>query len=238
VLEQVLLAAEVNRHISFPPVNQLVYLMFRFMHPLQNCVFLRSVASLKDLPNDSIAEVAVAGRSNAGKSSAINTLANRNRLAHVSRTPGRTQLLNFFSLAPGKYLVDLPGYGYARAPLAVKSQWDGLLTPYLRDRPQLSGLLLIMDCRRPFTDIDARMIGWFSQSGKPVHILLSKSDKLSRQQSTRTLVQVRDHLATLPGAFSAQLFSSLKKVGIADAERALVNMLQVVDTQVTQAEQT
>ena len=117
----------------------------------QNAVFHTTVANLRDLPQDAISEVAFAGRSNAGKSSAINTLAGRVRLAFVSKTPGRTQHLNYFTLAAGKYFVDLPGYGYAKAPEEIRTQWEGLIGPYLSRRGPLVGLVVIMDCRRPFT---------------------------------------------------------------------------------------
>ena len=124
----------------------------------QKAVFHTTVAHLRDLPRDAVCEVAFAGRSNAGKSSAINTLAGRVRLAFVSKTPGRTQHLNYFTLEEGKYLVDLPGYGYAKAPEAIRSQWEGLIGPYLQGRSPLVGLVIIMDARRPLTDLDWRMI--------------------------------------------------------------------------------
>jgi GTP-binding protein len=172
-------------------------------------------------------EVAFAGRSNAGKSSAINTLTGKTRLAHVSKTPGRTQHLNYFTLAPGKYLVDLPGYGYAKAPDAIKSQWEGLLAPYLETRSSLAGLLLIMDCRRPLTDLDCRLLNWFLPTGRPVHVLLSKADKLSRQAQINALRQVREALAPVGEQCSAQLFSSLKKTGIETCEAVLSRWLDI-----------
>ena len=142
----------------------------------QNASFLTTVANLRDLPADAVHEVAFAGRSNAGKSSAINTLAGRVRLAYVSKTPGRTQHLNYFTLAPGKYFVDLPGYGFAKAPEDIRRQWEGLIGPYLSKRSPLAGLVVIMDCRRPFTDLDRNLIAWFRPSGRPIHFLLSKAD--------------------------------------------------------------
>ena len=153
----------------------------------QQAVFLTTVAHLRDLPQDAVREVAFAGRSNAGKSSAINTLAGRVRLAYVSKTPGRTQHLNYFTLSDGKYFVDLPGYGYAKAPEAIRSQWEGLIGPYLSKREQLAGLVVIMDIRRPLTDLDLRLIDWFRPTGRPIHVLLSKADKLSRQEQTKAL---------------------------------------------------
>ncbi len=162
----------------------------------QKAVFLTTVANLRDLPQDSLREIAFAGRSNAGKSSAINTLAGRVRLAYVSKTPGRTQHLNYFTLEEGKYFVDLPGYGFAKAPEAIRSQWEGLIGPYLSKREQLVGLVVIMDSRRPFTDLDIRLIDWFRPTGRPIHILLSKADKLSRQEQTKILRSVKAEVAT------------------------------------------
>ena len=195
----------------------------------QKAVFLTTVANLRDLPRDSVREVAFAGRSNAGKSSAINTLAGRVRLAYVSKTPGRTQHLNYFRLDEGKYLVDLPGYGYAKAPVAIRSQWEGLIGPYLSKREQLVGLVVIMDSRRPFTDLDIRLIDWFRPTGRPIHILLSKADKLSRQEQTKVLRSVQAEIATWGDAalYSVQLFSSLKKTGVEDAERVLAGWLDI-----------
>ena len=195
----------------------------------QQAVFLTTVAHLRDLPQDAVREVAFAGRSNAGKSSAINTLAGRVRLAYVSKTPGRTQHLNYFTLADGKYFVDLPGYGYAKAPEAIRSQWEGLIGPYLSKREQLAGLVVIMDIRRPLTDLDLRLIDWFRPTGRPIHVLLSKADKLSRQEQTKTLRSVKAELATWgdAGLYSVQLFSSLKKTGVEEAEAVLAGWLGI-----------
>lgn len=195
----------------------------------QQAVFLTTVANLRDLPQDSIREVAFAGRSNAGKSSAINTLAGRVRLAYVSKTPGRTQHLNYFTLADGKYFVDLPGYGYAKAPEAIRSQWEGLIGPYLSKRDQLAGLVVIMDIRRPMTDLDLKLIDWFRPTGRPIHILLSKADKLSRQEQTKALRSVTAEVATWGDAelYSVQLFSSLKKAGVEECESVLAGWLDI-----------
>ncbi|MCH2219552.1 MAG: ribosome biogenesis GTP-binding protein YihA/YsxC [Dechloromonas sp.] len=195
----------------------------------QNAVFLTTVANLRDLPQDALREVAFAGRSNAGKSSAINTLAGRVRLAYVSKTPGRTQHLNYFTLAEGKYFVDLPGYGFAKAPEAIRSQWEGLIGPYLSKRDQLVGLVVIMDSRRPFTELDVRLIDWFRPTGRPIHIMLSKADKLSRQEQTQVLRSVKAEIATWgdAGLYSVQLFSSLKKTGVEEAERVLAGWLEI-----------
>lgn len=195
----------------------------------QKAVFLTTVAHLRDLPQDALREVAFAGRSNAGKSSAINTLAGRVRLAYVSKTPGRTQHLNYFTLAEGKYFVDLPGYGFAKAPEAIRSQWEGLIGPYLSKRQPLVGLVVIMDSRRPFTELDIKLIDWFRPTGRPIHILLSKADKLSRQEQTKVLRSVKAEIATWGDAelYSVQLFSSLKKTGVEEAEGVLAGWLDI-----------
>lgn len=177
----------------------------------QNARFYTTVNHLKDLP-PTRAEVAFVGRSNAGKSSAINTLANRTRLAFVSKTPGRTQHINFFDLGEERYLVDLPGYGYAEVPEAVRTHWVALLGRYLQTRQNLVGLIMIMDSRHPLKELDWKMLEFFRETGRPVHILLSKSDKLSRMEQQKTLASVKKALADYP-AVSIQLFSSLKKTG-------------------------
>lgn len=197
------------------------------MSLLQNATFLTTVAQLRDLPPDALYEVAFVGRSNAGKSSAINTLANRTRLAYVSKTPGRTQHLNYFTVAENTYLVDLPGYGFAKAPEAIRSQWEGLLAPYLAKREPLAGVVLIMDSRRPLLELDQRMIDWIKPTGRPIHVLLSKSDKLSRQEATQVLRQVKAKLAEQSENFSAQLFSSLKKTGVEEVEQVLSKWLNM-----------
>ena len=193
----------------------------------QKAVFHTTVAHLRDLPLDAAREIAFAGRSNAGKSSAINTLANHTRLAYVSKTPGRTQHLNYFTLEAGKYFVDLPGYGFAKAPEEIRSQWEGLLAPYLRYREPLVGLVLIMDSRHPLTELDLQMLAWFAQTGKPIHVLLSKADKLTRQEQALALREVQVALAAISDNCSLQLFSSLKKTGVAEAEAVLGGWLEM-----------
>ncbi len=183
--------------------------------------FYTTVNHMKDLPPHGGKEVAFVGRSNAGKSSAINTLANHVRLAYTSKTPGRTQHLNYFSLGQDRYLVDLPGYGYAKVPPDVQKHWEKLLGQYLQTRQELAGLVVIMDSRHPLTALDEGMLEWFSPTGKPVHILLTKSDKLSRQQATKTLFDVRSYLNEHFPFCSVQLFSSLKKTGTDDAEKVI-----------------
>lgn len=182
---------------------------------LNRAQFHTSVAQLRDLPH-SRAEVAFAGRSNAGKSSAINLLTRKNRLAFTSKTPGRTQLINFFELEPDTFLVDLPGYGYAKVPPEMRAKWEGLLSRYLQERGALAGMVLIMDARHPLTPLDRQMLDWFLPTGKPVHILLSKADKLSNGERVQTLRHVRQELAG-HATVTAQLFSSLSRLGADEA---------------------
>ena len=191
----------------------------------QNATFFISAHHLRDLPPASGLEVAFAGRSNAGKSSALNTLANHNRLAYVSKQPGRTQLINFFTLGNDRHLVDLPGYGYAKVPEAMRNHWQTVLSRYLSERSSLAGLVLVMDSRHPLTPLDRQMLDWFSPSGKPVHVLLTKSDKLSRSECALTLNRVRKELNETWGNCSVQLFSSLKKQGVEEAEKVIATWL-------------
>ena len=189
----------------------------------QNASYYISAHHLTDLPAPSGIEIAFAGRSNAGKSSAINTLANHNRLAFVSKQPGRTQLINFFSLGENRFLVDLPGYGYAKVPHAIKDHWQKTLATYLSERSCLFGLVLVMDIRHPLTPLDQQMIEWFSLNKKPIHILLTKADKLSREASFKTLHAVEKEINEKWGnalgiSCTVQLFSSLKKQGADEAE--------------------
>ena len=183
--------------------------------------FVTSIARPVDLAPAPEPEVAFAGRSNAGKSSAINTLAVHTRLAYVSKTPGRTQLINFFRLTNGGMMVDLPGYGYAEVPESIRRQWVHLLERYLTRRENLLGLVLIMDCRHPLTPLDHQMLDWFAPRGKPIHVLLTKSDKLTRGPAAQTLATVRRELAAWGEHVSVQLFSSLKKTGIEEVEKVL-----------------
>ncbi|UOO82160.1 ribosome biogenesis GTP-binding protein YihA/YsxC [Uruburuella testudinis] len=184
------------------------------MNLFQNAKFFTTVNHLKDLP-DTPAEIAFVGRSNAGKSSAINTLTNHVRLAYVSKTPGRTQHINFFELADGHFMVDLPGYGYAQVPEAIRTHWVRLLGDYLQQRRQLIGLVLIMDARHPLKALDVQMLDFFHHTGRPVHILLSKADKLSKNEQIKTLSAVKKALKPYAERqpVSVQLFSSLKKQG-------------------------
>ena len=201
-----------------------------------NAAFHITVAQISGLPADSLAEVAFAGRSNAGKSSAINTLCNHKRLAFVSKMPGRTQHLNFFRVDEGRFLVDLPGYGYAKAPKSQKHVWQALIGGYLADRTQLTGLVMIMDIRHPLTELDRSLLEWFRPSGRPVHVLLSKSDKLSRGPAAQTLLDVRAELKKMGMNATAQLFSSSKKVGVDQAEGVVREWLGVPKKSPGQAE--
>ncbi|MDR0717980.1 MAG: ribosome biogenesis GTP-binding protein YihA/YsxC [Azoarcus sp.] len=198
------------------------------MSIFRHACFETSIAKPSALPPGDGPEIAFAGRSNAGKSSAINTLANHTRLAYVSKTPGRTQLLNFFRLPCGARLVDLPGYGYAAVPEKIRRQWQGLIEDYLKTRANLVGLVLMMDARRPLTTLDRQMIGWFTPSARPIHILLTKSDKLSRGAAQAALLEARAALAQYPpGArLTVQLFSSLARTGIEECEREVGTWLE------------
>lgn len=190
------------------------------MYAFQNVSFYQSAAEMSDLPPDSEVEIAFAGRSNAGKSSVINTLTNRNRLAFVSKKPGRTQLINLFRIPGNKeqFLVDLPGYGYAEVPKTVRAKWGKLLNNYLQQRESLKGLVLIMDVRHPFKDLDMQMLDWFMPTGKAIHILLTKADKLSKSRANETLKQIELFLQeSAYSRCSVQLFSSTTPLGVEDA---------------------
>lgn len=213
--------------------------------------FFTTVNHLRDLPNTQVPEIAFAGRSNAGKSTALNILCNQKKLAFASKTPGRTQHINYFSIGGahvGQHrkdptrvdeirglLVDLPGYGYAEVPGAAKLHWNELLGSYIQSRNQLAALVLIMDARRPFTELDVQMLQWFAPSGKPVHCLLTKADKLNRKESTDALRLARTVLGSyvdergLPFPFSVQLFSALKRTGIDEANDRILELLGLSD---------
>lgn len=178
--------------------------------------FIISAPTLALCPDDTGAEVAFAGRSNAGKSSAINALTQQNALARTSRTPGRTQLINFFSVMndESRRLVDLPGYGYAKVPESVKLEWQKHLAEYLRNRFSLRGLVLLMDVRHPLTEFDQMMLDYADQREMPVHILLTKADKLKKGPASASLQKVRSRLKEWEDMVSVQLFSSLKRDGV------------------------
>ena len=198
----------------------------------RHAVFEISVAEPGGLPAPFGKEIAFAGRSNSGKSSAINTLASHTRLAYVSKTPGRTQLINLFRLKGGAAMVDRPGYGFAQVPMAVRKQWQGLLEHYLTQRSNLVGLVLIMDSRRPLLELDWKMIGWFTATGRPIHCLLTKSDKLTKQEQTKTLRETKKALADQGSTITVQLFSSLKKTGMEEVETVVGAWLSQGDEEV------
>ncbi|MCA1770026.1 MAG: ribosome biogenesis GTP-binding protein YihA/YsxC [Halomonas sp.] len=193
----------------------------------QTAQFLTSAPTLAQCPPDSGAEVAFAGRSNAGKSSAINTLTRQKALARISKTPGRTQLINFFTLGDdvGRRLVDLPGYGFAKVPEQVKLEWQRHLSDYLQRRASLRGLVLVMDVRHPLTEFDQTLLGWADDKAMRVHILLTKADKLKRGPAASALQQVRSRLREWEDLVSIQLFSSLKGQGIEEAHARLDDWL-------------
>ncbi|HAZ7573605.1 ribosome biogenesis GTP-binding protein YihA/YsxC [Legionella sp. PATHC032] len=177
-------------------------------------VFLKSAARVNQLPEDSGYEVAFAGRSNAGKSSALNCLTNNKSLARTSKTPGRTQLINLFSLDEQRRLVDLPGYGYAKVAMEVKLEWQKNLAHYLEARQCLKGLILLMDVRHPLKDLDQILVNWALHRELPVHILLTKSDKLSRSEVKNAVLKVRQYYELAEHLVSVQAFSSVKKDGV------------------------
>jgi GTP-binding protein len=184
--------------------------------------FLTSSWQPHQFPADEGVEVAFAGRSNAGKSSALNAITGRKDLARTSKTPGRTQLINFFSIDSTRRLADLPGYGYAKVPEKMKQHWRELLSKYVETRASLAGLVIVMDSRRPLTDFDVQMIEWSQANGLDVHLLLTKSDKLGRGESTSTLREVREAVKDVA---SVQLFSAVTKVGVDEARSRVLGML-------------
>ncbi|MCM1511507.1 MAG: ribosome biogenesis GTP-binding protein YihA/YsxC [Oxalobacter formigenes] len=209
------------------------------MSALWQARFFTTVNHLRDLPRQDAPEIAFAGRSNAGKSTAINLLCNQKNLAHASRTPGRTRHINFFSIGGAHvgqhrkdpvmaeqiraFLVDLPGYGYAEVAGEAKQHWQQLLGSYLQTRPRLAGLVLLMDARRPFQSLDIQMIEWFLVTGKPIHCLLTKSDKLNKNEARQALDRAKTILKSYinsqgnPLPFSVQLFSAPKRLGLEEA---------------------
>lgn len=176
--------------------------------------FVLSAPDIRHLPSDTGIEVAFAGRSNAGKSSALNTLTNQKGLARTSKTPGRTQLINLFEVADGKRLVDLPGYGYAEVPEEVKLKWQRALGEYLQKRNSLKGLVVLMDIRHPLKDLDQQMVQWAVASNISVMILLTKADKLASGARKAQLNMVREASKVFGGNIQIEVFSSLKKIGV------------------------
>lgn len=207
------------------------------MSKLQQAKFFVTVNHLADLPKETLPEIAFAGRSNAGKSTAINILCSQKRLAFASKTPGRTQHINFFCI-PEKdsllgHLVDLPGYGYAKVDRKVQAHWETLLSKYLQERSQLQGMVLIVDSRRGLTDLDRNMLAWFCPTGKPVHLLITKCDKLNLSEKALVMKAVKDELKLMNvlnppfGVLSAQLFSSTKRIGLEEADALVCQWLTI-----------
>jgi GTP-binding protein len=186
-------------------------------HPYRQAQYTISATQLSELPVDEGIEVAFAGRSNAGKSSAINTITDQKSLARISKTPGRTQMINFFSIDDSHSLVDLPGYGYAKVPEKIKIRWQQTLGKYLETRQALRGLVLMMDIRHPLKEFDLQMIKWANNAKLSVHILLTKSDKLKRGAANSSLLLVMNELQKKELLASAQLFSSLNHEGKQEA---------------------
>jgi GTP-binding protein len=197
------------------------------MNVFDQAKLLRTVAELDQLPPPSGREVAFAGRSNAGKSSAINALTRRKRLAYVARQPGKTRTIQLFEVAPERLLVDLPGYGYARVSESVRRQWGRLVDGYLATRESLQGLVLIMDVRHPLTTLDQHLLAWFAPRRLPVHVLLTKADKLSRGQAITTLRRVEQWAQGSGMACSAQLFSSSAATGVEPAQQVIAHWLDI-----------
>ncbi len=188
----------------------------------QQTRFILGTPDVQRAPPDTGIEIAFAGRSNAGKSSALNVITGQRALARISKAPGRTREINFFSVNGDLRLVDLPGYGYAKVARTVKDQWQKNISRYLETRKSLRGIILLMDVRHPLKDTDQQVLGWCRVAGLPTHVLLTKSDKLKRGPASNTLLEVRRQLATLHPGASVQLFSSLKRDGV-DQVRAVLD---------------
>ncbi len=197
-------------------------------NPLNSARYLLSAHTVRQLPDDTGLEVAFAGRSNAGKSSALNALVNHNALARVSKTPGRTQQLVFFETQPQRYLVDLPGYGYAKVPQDLQAHWQAFIDQYFRTRLALKGLVVVMDIRHPLKDYDRQMLAYAVQRGLPAHALLTKADKLGRGQQSSTLMAVKkDLFASYGDSVSVQAFSGESKQGVEEARAVVCRWLDI-----------
>ncbi len=197
------------------------------MNPIYHqAKFLVSAAKLSQCPPDAGMEVAFAGRSNAGKSSALNVLCQQKNLARTSKTPGRTQLLNFFAIDELRRLVDLPGYGFAKVSEQIKLQWQKSLAAYLENRQSLRGVILLVDVRHPMKEFDRQMLDWGNQIGLPLHILLTKADKLGRGAGAKSLQQVRNEIKPFGDSVTVQLFSALNRQGIDEAHEVLDGWLE------------
>lgn len=197
-------------------------------NPLRAARYIKSVHQIAQLPSDSGREVAIAGRSNAGKSSAINAICDQGKLARTSRTPGRTQQLNYFELAPERFLVDLPGYGYAKVPADLRAHWQAFINAYFRQRQALVGLVVVMDIRHPLRDFDRQMLDYAAARDLPAHCLLTKADKLGRGQQGKSLQETRRELQRAYGdSIGVQTFSAETHAGVEQARAVLVDWLQL-----------
>lgn len=194
---------------------------------LSKVYFLKSAPTLSQSPPDMGIEIAFVGRSNAGKSSALNALVGQNHLARKSKTPGRTQLINYFEVNADTRLVDLPGYGFANVPDSTRRQIQMILNTYLSERACLYGVILMMDIRHPFTKNDIILLDYIASAHKPVHILLTKCDKISKSQANQTLLSVQNKLRDHPGKTSVQIFSALKHIGLEHAQNKLIEWFQL-----------
>ncbi|MBI4194515.1 MAG: YihA family ribosome biogenesis GTP-binding protein [Betaproteobacteria bacterium] len=195
------------------------------MSPSGSAQFFRAAHGLDDFPPDGDFEVAFAGRSNAGKSSAINALTHRRHLAFASKAPGRTQAINFFNLGRGRFLVDLPGYGYAAVSKQEKRNWGLIVSAYIQSRSALRGLIVVMDARHPFTALDRQMLEWIGPLGKPAHVLLTKADKLNKKEAKTTLAGA-EVMARQYRNCSVQLFSSTTGTGVSTARKVIAHWLR------------
>jgi len=195
--------------------------MHSTMKHYQKAYFLLSVAEVKQLPPDSGIEVAIVGRSNAGKSSVLNRMTYSKNLARVSKTPGRTQLVNIFVLDEERRIVDLPGYGFAKVPLVAKQKWQKTVDTYIRTRESLKGLILVMDIRHPLKGLDLQLLDYCEHRDLPVHILLNKTDKLSKSAVVNTLQEVKASLTTYHNSVTFQIFSAIKGTGLKELHTQL-----------------
>ena len=189
----------------------------------ENIAFEKSISKLNQSPKDVGSEVAFVGRSNAGKSTAINSITNRNSLAKTSKTPGRTQLINFFKVNENKRFVDLPGYGFAKASKEKQKSWNRLVTNYIKYRQSLKGVVLIIDIRRGFGEMDLMFLDFYLPLNKQLHILLTKADKLSKQKQSLILNEAREIYGSIA---TIQIFSGTKKIGISEAQDQVTKFLE------------
>ena len=205
-------------------------MLLRMSNPLERAQYLLAAHNERQLPADGGYEVAFAGRSNAGKSTSLNAICRQNALARVSKTPGRTQQLVFFALPPheDRWLVDLPGYGYAKVPKDLQAHWQAFIQHYFQTREALKGLIVVMDIRHPLKEYDLQMLGYAVENGLPAHVLLTKADKLSRSAANQTMFAVRKELQKLfADSVSVQVFSGESKVGVEEAVGVIRGWLEI-----------